>query len=142
MTKTLEEQERFIQLRAQGMSFDNISKELNISKPVLLKWSGELSERVKEAQYYELENIVQKYGVMRRARFEVHSKVLNSALQELKERAENNKLKTLSTDKLFQLVEQLEERLEKDTSRELLSVPVDKTKGLMRDLNEEFLKVE
>lgn len=142
MTKTIEEQEKFIQLRAQGMSFERISKELNISKPVLLKWSGELYNRVKEAQFFELENIVQKYGVMRKERFEVHSKLLNTALQELKERAENNKLKTLSTEKLFQLVEQLEERLEKDTKRELISVRVDKDNHLIKSLYEEFLEIE
>lgn len=142
MTKTLEEQEKFIQLRAQGMSFDKISKELNVSKPVLLKWNGEFLERIRQAQYYELENIVEKYSLMRAKRFEVHSKLLNSALAELQERAENNKLKTLSTEKLFQLVEELEQRIEKDTSRELLSVPVDSHSRLMREINEEFIEIE
>jgi len=142
MTKTLEEQEKFIQLRAQGMSFDKISKELNVSKPVLLKWNGEFLDRIKEAQFYELENIVEKYSLMRAKRFEVHSKLLNSALKELQERAENNNLKTLSTEKLFQLVEELEQRIEKDTSRELLSVPVDSSRSLMKSLREEFIQVE
>ena len=142
MTKTLEEQEKFIQLRAQGMSFDKISKELNVSKPVLLKWNGEFLERIRQAQYYELENIVEKYSLMRAKRFEVHSKLLNSALAELQERAENNKLKTLSTEKLFQLVEELEQRIEKDTSRELLSVPVNSHSRLMREINEEFIEIE
>ncbi len=36
------EKEKFIQLRAKGLSFDKISKELNISKPPLLKWNEEL----------------------------------------------------------------------------------------------------
>lgn len=142
MTKTLEEQEKFIQLRAQGMSFEKISKELNVSKPVLLKWNGEFLERIRHAQYFELENIVEKYSLMRAKRFEVHSKLLNSALAELQERAENHKLKTLSTEKLFQLVEELEQRIEKDTSRELLSVPVDSHSRLMREINEEFIQVE
>ena len=142
MTKTLEEQEKFIQLRAQGMSFDKISKELNVSKPVLLKWNGEFLERIRQAQYYELENIVEKYSLMRAKRFEVHSKLLNSALAELQERAENNKLKTLSTEKLFQLVEELEQRIEKDTTRELLSVPVDYSRNLVKGFNEEFIQVE
>lgn len=142
MTKTLEEQEKFIELRAQGMSFDRISKELNISKPVLLKWNGEFLERIKEAQFFELENIVEKYSLMRVKRFEVHSKVLSSALEELKERAENKKLKTLSTEKLFQLVEELEQRIEKDTSRQLLSIPVNSHAKLMKSLNEEFIEIE
>jgi len=142
MTKTLEEKEKFIQLRAQGMSFDRISNELNVSKPVLLKWNGEFLDRIKEAQFYELENIVEKYSLMRAKRFEVHSKLLSSALQELQERAESNKLKTLSTEKLFQLVEELEQRIEKDTSRELLSVPVDSSRNLMKSLHEEFIEIE
>lgn len=140
MTKTLEEQEKFIELRAQGLSFERISKELNVSKPVLLKWSGELLERIKQAQFYELENIVEKYSLMRAKRFEVHSKLLSSALQELQERAENNKLKTLSTEKLFQLVEELEQRIEKDTSRELVAVSVDWRKSLM--LDKEYIEIE
>lgn len=142
MTKTLEEQEKFIELRAQGMSFEKISKELNISKPVLLKWNGEFLERIKEAQFFELENIVEKYSLMRAKRFEVHSKLLSSALKELQERAENNKLKTLSTEKLFELVEELEQRIEKDTSRQLLSIPVNSHAKLMKSLNEEFIEIE
>lgn len=142
MTKTLEEQEKFIELRAQGMSFEKISKELNISKPVLLKWNGEFLERIKEAQFFELENIVEKYSLMRAKRFEVHSKLLSSALKELQERAENNKLKTLSTEKLFELVEELEQRIEKDTSRQLLSIPVNSHEKLMKSLNEEFIEIE
>lgn len=142
MTKTLEEQEKFIELRAQGLSFERISKELNVSKPVLLKWSGELIERIKQAQFFELENIVEKYSLMRAKRFETHSKLLSSALQELQERAENNKLKTLSTEKLFELVEQLEQRIEKDTERELLSVPVDKDRAFYTEMREQFLKIE
>ena len=124
MTKSIEEQERFIELRAVGMSFQKISEVLGISKPTLIKWNGELLERVKEAQYLEYERLMEQYGLFRKERFEVYCKALRTALKEFQERAETGELKKVPTDKLFSLLEQLEKRLEKDTSRELLSVRV------------------
>ena len=68
--------------------------------------------------------MVEQYGLFRKKRFEVYCKALNSALKEFQERAETGELKNVPTDKLLNLVEQLEKRVEKDTSRELLSVRV------------------
>ena len=137
MVKNIEQQARFIELRGKGMSFQKIAEEIGVSKPTLIKWNGELLEQVKEAQYMEFENLVEQYGLFRKERFEIYCKALNSALKEFQERAETGELKKVPTDKLFNLVEQLEKRLEKDTSRELLAVDV-------RDnwkLNEEYLEV-
>ena len=39
MSKTLDERQQFIELRAKGYSFQKISDELNISKPTLIEWS-------------------------------------------------------------------------------------------------------
>ena len=124
MVKSIEEQARFIELRGKGMSFQKIAEEIGVSKPTLIKWNGELLEQVKEAQYMEFENLVEQYGLFRKERFEVYCKALNTALKEFQERAEKGELKNVPTDKLLNLVEQLEKRLEKDTSRELLSVRV------------------
>ena len=120
----IEEQAKFIELRGRGMSFQKISEEMGVSKPTLIKWNGELLEQVKEAQYMELENLVEQYGLFRKERFEVYCKALNSALKEFQERAETGELKNVPTDKLLNLVEQLEKRVERDTSKELLSVRV------------------
>lgn len=120
----VEEQARFIELRGKGMSFQKIAEEMGISKPTLIKWNGELLEQVKEAQYMEFEGLVEHYGLFRRERFEVYCKALNSALKEFQERAETGELKKVPTDKLLNMVEQLEKRLEEDTSKELLSVRV------------------
>ncbi len=124
MAGNIEEKARFIELRGKGMSFQKIAEEMGISKPTLIKWNGELLEQVKEAQYMEFENLVEQYGLFRKERFEVYCKALNTALKEFQERAEKGELKNVPTDKLLNLVEQLEKRLEKDTSRELLSVRV------------------
>ena len=120
----IEEQAKFIELRGRGMSFQKISEEMGVSKPTLIKWNGELLEQVKEAQYMEFENLVEQYGLFRKERFEVYCKALNSALKEFQERAEKGELKDIPTDKLLNLVELLEKRVERDTSKELLSVRV------------------
>ena len=135
--RNIEEQARFIELRARGMSFQKIAEEMGVSKPTLIKWNGELLEQVKEAQYMEFENLVEQYGLFRKRRFEIYCKALNSALKEFQERAETGELKNVPTDKLLNLVEQLEKRVEKDTSRELLSVHVRDT----WKLNEEYLEL-
>jgi len=137
MAGNIEQQARFIELRGKGMSFQKIAEEIGVSKPTLIKWNGELLEQVKEAQYMELENLVEQYGLFRKKRFEVYCKALNSALKEFQERAETGELKNVPTDKLLNLVEQLEKRVEKDTSRELLSVHVRDT----WKLNEEYLEL-
>ena len=133
----IEEQAKFIELRGKGMSFQKISEEIGVSKPTLIKWNGELLEQVKEAQYMEFENLVEQYGLFRKRRFEIYCKALNSALKEFEERAEKGELKEVPTDKLLNLLEQLEKRVEKDTSRELLSVHVRDT----WKLNEEYLEL-
>ena len=119
------------------MSFQKIADEIGVSKPTLIKWNGELLEQVKEAQYMEFENLVEQYGLFRKRRFEIYCKALNSALKEFEERAEKGELKEVPTDKLLNLLEQLEKRVEKDTSRELLSVHVRDT----WKLNEEYLEL-
>ena len=124
MVKSIEEQARFIELRGKGMSFQKIAEEIGVSKPTLIKWNGELLEQVKEAQYLEYEKLIEQYGLFRKKRFEVYCKALNSALKEFQERAETGELKNVPTDKLLNLVEQLEKRVERDTSKELLSVRV------------------
>ena len=137
MAGNIEQQARFIELRGKGMSFQKIAEEIGVSKPTLIKWNGELLEQVKEAQYMELENLVEQYGLFRKKRFEVYCKALNSALKEFQERAETGELKNVPTDKLLNLVEQLEKRVERDTSRELLSVHVRDT----WKINEEYLEL-
>ena len=137
MAGNIEQQARFIELRGKGMSFQKIAEEMGVSKPTLIKWNGELLEQVKEAQYMEFENLVEQYGLFRKRRFEIYCKALNSALKEFEERAEKGELKEVPTDKLLNLLEQLEKRVEKDTSRELLSVHVRDT----WKLNEEYLEL-
>jgi intein-encoded DNA endonuclease-like protein len=48
MAANLEKQQKFIELRAEGLSFDEIAKKVAISKPTLIKWSKELKDKIEE----------------------------------------------------------------------------------------------
>jgi len=124
MTKTIEEKEQFIQLRAKGYSFDKIAEALNISKPTLIKWQGEMNEQVKEQQYFELESLLEEYSLMRRNRFEAHSSLLHAVFQELQNKVEQQELEQLSVSELLKLALQLEKRLSQDTEKPLLKVAI------------------
>ena len=115
MTKTNEDVERFIELRARGLSFDKIAQETGTSKPTLLKWASQYQQELEQAQYFELQGILYQYGIMRRGRVEVLSETLHMALVELRARAQAGNFGDLSTDKLLNLVLTLEARLERET---------------------------
>jgi len=115
MTKTNEDIERFIELRARGLSLDKIAQETGTSKPVLLKWSKDFQRELDEAQYFELQDLLSQYGIMRRGRVEVISETLQKALTELRARAQAGNFGDLPTDKLLKVVLMLEARLERET---------------------------
>lgn len=125
MTKTLEEKEQFIQLRARGWSFDKIAEKLEISKPTLLDWQGQFSKDIKEQQFFEYENLLEQYELARRNRFEIHSRLLNEVFQELERKVEQEQLSELSIPELLKLADRLETRLSQDTKKPLLKVELD-----------------
>jgi len=137
--KTIEEKQKFIQLRAQGLSFDKIAEELEISKPTLLSWSGELFEEVQEAVFHEQEKLLNQYEVMRRARFETYSRLLSEALQELNKRAKEHKLSKMETSQLLKLTLSVEQRLEQDTAQRLVLVDTQPKKKSW-NINTEYLQ--
>ncbi len=85
--KTQNEKKRFVELRAKGLSYDKISKELGISKPTLIKWNDELKNEIANIRYFEFESIIAEYSLSKRSRLESFSIILSKALEELKERS-------------------------------------------------------
>ena len=62
--------EQFIQLRAQGVSYSNISKEIGKSKQTLIDWGKELEEEIRNLKAIELEAIYEKYFLLKEARLQ------------------------------------------------------------------------
>lgn len=120
MAKTTAEIERFIELRAGGLSYDKIASETGTSKPTLLKWASDYAREIEQAQYFELNSILAQYQVMRRNRVEVVSETLHMALTELQARAQAGNFADMATDKLVNMCLVLENRLERETGTKRL----------------------
>jgi len=122
MTKTIEQKEKFIQLRAKGFSYNKIAEELEVSKNTLLKWNGELLEEVQEAQFHEFDNLLNEYQVHRTKRFEQNCKLLKACYAEVEKKIDN--LEKLSVPELQKLVEQLEKKIEAEAERSSIYIEV------------------
>jgi len=119
MSKTLEQVEQFITLRASGYSFEKISQKIGVSKPILLKWERDNREQIEHERSFEVQAILSKHNLMRLSRIEAFSSLLEAVLSELKKREES--LSSLSTEKLLTLGLSLEQRLSGETQIEILS---------------------
>lgn len=115
MAKSTEEVEKFIELRAKGLSFDRIAQETGTSKPTLLKWSNQYGRELEQAQYFELHSLLAQYGLLKQQRVEGVSILLQAVIEEMKKRASSESLSRLPTDKLFTLYLSLEGRLKEET---------------------------
>jgi len=115
MTKSNDEVERFIELRARGLSFDKIATETGTSKPTLLKWARDYQKELEQAQFFEVQNMLAQFEVMRRNRVEVIAETLHMALTELRARAQAGNFADMTTDKLTNVCLTLENRLERET---------------------------
>lgn len=115
MAKTTEEIEKFIELRAKGLSYDRIAEQTGISKPTLLKWSNQYGRELEQAHYFELHSLLAQYGLLKQQRIEGISILLQAVMEELKQRATPETLSRIPTDKLLGLYMTLEGRLKEDT---------------------------
>jgi len=112
MSKTLDDKQQFIELRAKGYSFTKIAEELGISKPTLINWSQEetTNKDIHNLHTLHMDELQEKYAMTKRHRIAVFGEVLNRAKAEL----DNRDLSTLSTDKLITLVIKLSDTLKQD----------------------------
>ncbi|KKS52559.1 MAG: hypothetical protein UV19_C0017G0004 [Parcubacteria group bacterium GW2011_GWA2_42_28] len=95
----IEDKEKFIELRAKGMSFARISDAIKISKPTLIKWSQELEIEIQNMRAIEQEALREKYLITKEKRLEM----LGVSLDKIKEEIATRDLSEISTEKLFHL---------------------------------------
>lgn len=60
------EKEKFIELRANGICYDKISQELDISKPTLLKWGRECHKEISNRLYIDYEALISEYSLKKK----------------------------------------------------------------------------
>lgn len=69
--------QKFIQLRAEGLSYAKIGKQLNISKGTCSKWEGQLTDEIAEHKKARLQELYEEYGMQKESRIKSLGKVLN-----------------------------------------------------------------
>lgn len=91
--------EKFILLRAKGMSFDKIAKELGKAKQTLVNWARELEDEIAGAKAIELEALAEQFYLTKQAKI----KTLGEILSGLKEEIHSRSLAEVPTEKLLDL---------------------------------------
>jgi len=89
----------FIKLRAQGVSFDKISNELQVSKQTLINWQSEFIDEIANLKAIELESLYEQFYLQKKDRIERLGKLLDKIHNEIEKRD----LTELETDKLISL---------------------------------------
>ncbi len=100
-------QKNFILLRADGLSFDKIAKELKTSKPTLIQWSKLYKEDIKALQFEAFIQLKEAYQWNTKKRYETLLKQLdkinNSILEIDTSKMQIKDLFTIKNDILLQL---------------------------------------
>ncbi len=110
--KNLKDHEAFIGLRAQGLSFDKISQEINVSKPTLVKWNQEYSKEIANLIFFNSENLIEKYRLLKIHKMEALAQTLSKVLEELAKRSFEN----ISTKDLISIAFSIENKLKENLS--------------------------
>lgn len=110
---TQKAKQQFIELRAEGMSYDKIAKKLKISKTTLIAWSREHEVDIANLQTIALEALQERYKVGQQHRLELWSEQLEMVRKELKTRG----LGDIPTPKLIELLDTLSEKLKSEATK-------------------------
>lgn len=111
--KDIKTKERFIELRGCGISYEKIAEELCVSKQTLINWSKELSNDIANFKAIHLEALLEKHLVAKSHRV----KLFGENLLRLSAELESRDLKTISTEKVFDMLIRLSTVLkEEETS--------------------------
>ena len=68
--------ERFVELRAQGWSFDRIASKLDVSKNTLIGWSENLELEIQNAKQIQLDRLREMHLLTKCAKIEAFGKQL------------------------------------------------------------------
>jgi len=111
MATNIDKQQKFIELRAQGNSFDAIARQIKVSKPTLIKWSKEKKEQIEEIAKTMEEQFILEQKIKRTIRAEIISREVDEAYKALSK----TDYKNMSKRDLIITIEKLEKKLEKVT---------------------------
>ncbi len=100
-------QNQFIEMRARGLSYSKIAKTLGLSKGTLSVWNKELSEEIAGLKEIQLEELYEKYYLLKKGRIEL----IGSQLKKLQEELSSRDFSEVATEKLLDLLLRYHEAL-------------------------------
>ena len=89
-------QEKFLVLRAQGVSYAKIAAELKVSKTTLVAWGHEYQDEIYNLRQIQLESLKQQCALTSSTRLKILGTLLDKLLKEIEQRDFSD----LATDKL------------------------------------------
>lgn len=112
MAITQKTRQQFVELRAEGMSYDKIAKKLKVSKTTLVAWSREYEVDIANLQTIAAEALQERYKAGQQHRLELWSEQLEMVRTELKTRG----LGDIPTPKLIELLDTFSEKLKSEAT--------------------------
>ena len=100
MTYPFEIKDRFVEMRASGMTLAKAADELGIARNTALNWETDLKERIEAQRAIHIEELQEKYLISKVKRIELFGERLLAINEELKKRD----LSEVSTPKLFEMM--------------------------------------
>lgn len=122
VSKTLDDRQQFIELRAKGYSFSKIAVQLGISKPTLIQWAQDETNvrNIHNLRALYIDELQEKYAMTKRHRVAV----FGVALERAKTEFEKRDLSEVPTDKLVALMIRVSDTLRQDeTAIEIIGEP-------------------
>ncbi|NUN07792.1 MAG: hypothetical protein HUU54_01290 [Ignavibacteriaceae bacterium] len=104
--------DKFVQLRAEGKSYDKISKMINVSKPTLLAWGRKYQNKIDELKMVRYESILEQQKVTQEERITRLAKELNNAWEAFEKKEYDN----LTKRELLLIIMRLERGLREETA--------------------------
>lgn len=108
-----DKEQQFIAMRADGITYDTISKELGVAKATLIKWNKQYSNEINNLNYVALQALIDEISKSKKERVEI----LINRINEINEALSKIDYATLSVKDLIQLLEHTNGQLEKETKK-------------------------
>jgi transposase-like protein len=134
--KEQETKQKFVELRAKGVSFARIAEQLGVAKSTLINWSREHQHLIQNLRTIEWEDFLDRTLASRQDRL----KAISEELRRIEAELAGRDLKTVPTAGLHALAERLRRRLERECGSLQFSSPIklhrdDDTRDAIQDWN-------
>ncbi len=81
-----QKQKHFLELRANGISFDDISKQIKVSKPTLVKWSKLFKDEINDLKALSILALKEEYQYTQKSQYKTLLKHLNKVDKAIEEK--------------------------------------------------------